>query len=157
MLSGLPLMRQVVGFLNCLKKNGLSNEKYVPRKRPRDFSQAGTLVVDIAAEQGQDRLPKRGRSRMPPALRRKGAYFVLRSPNSRADLTITPVASVYPDSCVTSFRKHLDGRNVHFSSPHGQVGLSVQAGTNKSPPVARRETRRLVRQGATIFKKEAIR
>jgi len=48
MLSGLPLMRQVVGFLNCLKKNGLSNEKYVPRKRPRDFSQAGTLVVDRA-------------------------------------------------------------------------------------------------------------
>src|SRR5262249_32370530 len=66
MLSGLPLMRQVVGFLNCLKKNGLSNEKYVPRKPPRDFSQAGTLVVDIAAEQEQDRLPTRGRSRMPP-------------------------------------------------------------------------------------------
>jgi len=150
-------MRQVVGFLNCLKKNGLSNEKYVPRKRPRDFFRAGTPVVDIAAEQVEDRLPTRGRSRMPPAVRRKGAYFVLRSPNSRAHLTITPVASVYPDSCVTSFRKHLDGRNVHFSSPHGQVGLSVQAGTNKSPPVARRETRRLVRQGATIFKKEAIR
>jgi hypothetical protein len=49
MLSGLPLMRQVVGFLNCLKKNGLSNEKYVPRKRPRNF-QAGALVVDIVAE-----------------------------------------------------------------------------------------------------------
>jgi hypothetical protein len=85
-------MRQVVGFLNCLKKNGLSNEKYVPRKRPRDFSRAGTLVVDMAAEQGQDRLPTRGRSRMPPAVRRKGAYFVLRSPHSQARLTITPVA-----------------------------------------------------------------
>src|SRR5262249_3917452 len=92
MLSGLPLMRQVVGFLNCLKKNGLSNEKYVPRKRPRDFSRAGTLVVDMAAEQGQDRLPRRGGSGMPPAVRRKGAYFVLRSPHSQARLTITPVA-----------------------------------------------------------------
>jgi hypothetical protein len=60
MLSGLPLMRQVVGFLTCLKKNGLSNEKYVLRKRPRDFFQAGTLVVDIAAERVEDRLPKRG-------------------------------------------------------------------------------------------------
>jgi len=67
MLSGLPLMRQVAGFLNCLKKNGLSNEKYVPRKRPRDF-QPGALVVDIAAERVEDRLPKRGRSRMPPAV-----------------------------------------------------------------------------------------
>jgi len=73
-------MRQVVGFLNCLKKNGLSNEKYVPRKRPRDFFRAGTPVVDIAAEQVEDRLPTRGRSRMPPAVRRKGAYFVLRFP-----------------------------------------------------------------------------
>src|SRR6516225_5896714 len=156
MLSGLPLMRQVVGFLNCLKKNGLSNEKYVPRKRPRDFFRAGRPVVDIAAEQVEDRLPTRGRSRMPPAVRRKGAYFVLRSPHSQARLTITPVASVYPDSCVTSYRKHLDGRNVHFSSPHRQVGLSVQPGTNKCPPVARQEKRRLVRQGAMIFTKEAI-
>src|SRR6516165_10641338 len=137
MLSGLPLMRQVVGFLNCLKKNGLSNEKYVPRKRPRDVSQAGTLVVDIAAEQGQDRLPTRGRSRMPPALRRKGAYFVLRSPNSRAHLR--------------SHRLHRYTRTAaSLPSGSGLVGLSVQAGTNKSPPVA-------CRGNATIFKKEAIR
>jgi hypothetical protein len=54
-------MRQVIGFLNCSKKNGLSNEKYVPRKRPRDFYQAGILVVDTARPRG------------------KGAYFVLRS------------------------------------------------------------------------------
>ena len=27
---------------------------------------------------------------------------------------MTSVASVYPDSCVASFRKDLDGRNVHF-------------------------------------------
>ena len=71
-------MRRVAGFLNCLKKNGLSNEKYVPRKRPRDFSQAGIPVVDIA-EQVEDRLPTTGSTRMPPALGRKGAYFVLRS------------------------------------------------------------------------------
>jgi hypothetical protein len=155
MLSGLPLMRQVVGFLNCLKKNGLSNEKYVPRKRPRDFSQAGTLVVDIAAEQGQDRLADE---------REK--------PNAtRPETERSPLCFAFPKQsgapydntgCIGipgQLRHFLQEacRNVHFSSPHGQVGLSVQAGTNKSPPVARREKRRLVRQGATIFKKEAIR
>ena len=64
-------MRQVIGFLNCSKKNGLSNEKYVPRKRPRDFSQAGILVVDIARRGGQDPLPTTGSTRMPPALEGK--------------------------------------------------------------------------------------
>ena len=58
-------MRQVVGFLNCLKKNGLSNEKYVPRKRPRDF-QAGTLVVDIAAERVEDCCRREGEAECPP-------------------------------------------------------------------------------------------
>jgi hypothetical protein len=68
-------MRQVIGFLNCSKKNGLSNEKYVPRKRPRDFYQAGILVVDIARRGGQDdrEYPNAARPRG------KGAYFVLRS------------------------------------------------------------------------------
>jgi hypothetical protein len=37
-----------------------------------------------------------------------------RGPHSQAHLTMTSVASVYPDSCVASFRKDLDGRNVHF-------------------------------------------
>jgi len=37
-----------------------------------------------------------------------------RGPHSQAHLTMTPVASVYPDSRVASLRKHLDGRNVHF-------------------------------------------
>ena len=107
------MMRQVIGFLNCSKKNGLSNEKYVPRKRPRDFSQADILVVDI--EEVKTRC------------RRPGLCFAIgvgspastrslskRGPHSQAHLTMTPVASVYPDSCVASFRKDLDGRNVHF-------------------------------------------
>ena len=72
-------MLQVVGFLNCLKKNGLSNEKYVPRKRPRDFSQAGTLVVDIARRAGAR--PAADEREKPNAVRpeTEGAYFVLRS------------------------------------------------------------------------------
>jgi len=37
-----------------------------------------------------------------------------RGPHSQAHLTMTPVAPVYPDSRVASFRKHFDGRNVHF-------------------------------------------
>jgi hypothetical protein len=35
--------------------------------------------------------------------------------------------------------------------------VPVPISKDKCPPVARREKRRLVRQGATIFKKEAIR
>ena len=34
-------------------------------------------------------------------------------PHSQAHLTMTPVASVYLDSCVASFRKDLDARDVH--------------------------------------------
>ena len=122
-------MRQVIGFLNCSKKNGLSNEKYVPRKRPRDFYQACILVVDIAPRRGgQDPLPTTGSTRMPPALEGKEPTLFCvrvgspastrslskRGPHSQAHLTMTSVASVYPDSCVASFRKDLDGRNVHF-------------------------------------------
>ena len=72
-------MRQVIGFLNCSKKNGLSNEKYVPRKRPRDFSQAGILVVDIARRGGQDPLADDREYPNAARPRGKGAYFVLRS------------------------------------------------------------------------------
>lgn len=35
--------------------------------------------------------------------------------------------------------------------------IPVPINKDKCPPVARREKRRLVRQGATIFKKEAVR
>jgi hypothetical protein len=35
--------------------------------------------------------------------------------------------------------------------------IPVPISKDKCPPVARREKRRLVRQGATIFKKEVIR
>jgi hypothetical protein len=35
--------------------------------------------------------------------------------------------------------------------------IPVPVSKDKRPPVARREKRRLVRQGATIFKKEVIR
>jgi hypothetical protein len=121
-------MRQVIGFLNCSKKNGLSNEKYVPRKRPRDFSQAGILVVDIAAEEVKTRCRRPGVPECrPPSRERSLLCFAIgvgspastrslskRGPHSQAHLTMTPVASVYPDSCVASFRKDLDGRNVHF-------------------------------------------
>jgi hypothetical protein len=72
MLSGLPLMRQVVGFLTCLKKNGLSNEKYVPRKRPRDFFQAGTLVGDIARRAG--RRPAAEEREKPNATSRESSF-----------------------------------------------------------------------------------
>ena len=73
-------MRQVIGFLNCSKKNGLSNEKYVPRKRPRDFYQACILVVDIAPPPRRSR-PAADDREYPNAARPrgKGAYFVLRS------------------------------------------------------------------------------
>jgi len=37
-----------------------------------------------------------------------------RGPHSQAHLTMTPVAPVDPDSRVASFRKHFDGRNIHF-------------------------------------------
>ena len=37
-----------------------------------------------------------------------------RGPHGQAHLTMTPVAPVDPDSRVASFRKHFDGRNVHF-------------------------------------------
>jgi hypothetical protein len=52
---------------------------------------------------------------MPPA---SGSTWNLnkRGPHSQAHFTMTPVASVYADSRVASFRKHLDGRNVHFFS-----------------------------------------
>jgi len=152
MLSGLPLMRQVVGFLNCLKKNGLSNEKYVPRKPPRDFSQAGTLVVDIAAEQEQDRLPTRGRSRMPPP-----CLLCFAFPTQSG-------ASYDNTGCIG-----IPGQLRHFLQEASRwsqrpflfsawAGRAFSAGGHQQMlPVARREKRRLVRQGATIFKKEAIR
>jgi hypothetical protein len=35
--------------------------------------------------------------------------------------------------------------------------IPIPINKDKCPPVARREKRRLVRQGATIFKKEAVR
>jgi len=35
--------------------------------------------------------------------------------------------------------------------------IPVPMSKDKCPPVARREKRRLIRQGATIFKKEAVR
>jgi hypothetical protein len=115
-------MRQVIGFLNCSKKNGLSNEKYVPRKRPRDFYQAGILVVDIGTRCRRPGVPEC----RPPSRERSLLCFAIgvgspastrslskRGPHSQAHLTMTPVASVYPDSCVASFRKDLDGRDVH--------------------------------------------
>jgi hypothetical protein len=77
---------------------------------------------------GQDPLPTTGSTRMPPALEGKEPTLFCdrvgspastrslskRGPHSQAHLTMTSVASVYPDSCVASFRKDLDGRNVHF-------------------------------------------
>jgi hypothetical protein len=119
MLSGLRLIRRVAGFLNCLKKNGLSNEKYVPRKRPRDLSQAGTLVVD-ADEREKPNATRPGKE-LTLFCVRVGSSANTRSlsklgPHSQAHLAMTPVALVYPDSCVASFRKHLDGCNVHFFS-----------------------------------------
>jgi hypothetical protein len=46
-----------------------------PRKRPRDFSQAAKLVVDIATGQVEDRLPtpeEQGKDPSAAALGRKG-------------------------------------------------------------------------------------
>jgi hypothetical protein len=77
---------------------------------------------------GQDPLRTTGSTRMPPALEGKEPTLFCvrvgspastrslskRGPHSQAHLTMTSVASVYPDSCVASFRKDLDGRNVHF-------------------------------------------
>ena len=122
-------MPQVLGFLNCLKKNGLSNEKYAPRKRPRDFSQAGILVVDIAPpEESKTRCRRPGVPECrPPSDGKEPTLFCVRvgspastrslskrGPHSQAHLTMTPVAPVDPDSRVASFRKHFDGRNIHF-------------------------------------------
>jgi hypothetical protein len=38
-----------------LEENDRSSVKNMPRKRPRDFSQAAKLVIDVAAGQVEDR------------------------------------------------------------------------------------------------------
>jgi hypothetical protein len=62
-----------------------------PRKRPRDFSQAAKLVVDIATGQVEDRVPtpeEQGKDPAAAALGRKGGVaraFKL-SPGKRAEI-----------------------------------------------------------------------
>jgi hypothetical protein len=75
MLFSLPsaILRSV--FENSLKGNGNSKGSSMPRKRPRDFSQAAKLVIDVATGQVEDREPtpeEQGKDPAAAALGRKG-------------------------------------------------------------------------------------
>jgi hypothetical protein len=69
-----------------------------PRKRPRDFSQAAKLVIDVATGQREDRPPtpeERGKDPAAAALGRKGgaARAAKMTPERRAEIAAKAASS----------------------------------------------------------------
>lgn len=61
--------------LAAWNNQGMTNTRPKPRKRPRDFSQAAKLVIDVATGQVEDREPtpeEQGKNPAAAALGRKG-------------------------------------------------------------------------------------
>jgi len=80
-------MRRPKRLLNA----GTSDVANSPRKRPRDFSQAAKLVVDVATGQVEDREPtpeEQGKDPAAAALGRKGGAARAKSmtPERRAEI-----------------------------------------------------------------------
>jgi hypothetical protein len=77
--------------LSMWNNQGVTDDRPKPRKRPRDFSQAAKLVIDIATGQVEDRPPtpeEEGKDPAAARLGRKGgaARAAKMTPEQRAEI-----------------------------------------------------------------------
>ena len=167
-------MRQVVGFLNCLKKNGLSNEKYVPRKRPRSCNCSRLFIASQARRPdvlSESRHTGRGYRRRAAA---RPAADEREKPNAtRPETERSPLCFAFPKQSGAPYDNTgcigIPGQLRHFLQEasrwsqrpflfSARAGRAFSAGGHQQIPSSCLPGKRhLVKQGATIFKKEAIR